>query len=166
MRRITAIYDGAMRVRIGGYGIAFSLAGLLLYGLQLLPNLIWLAAPPANDVLKHNSSPHPALNIVEQVFGVATVALLIVVISRAGTQTRNSPWFLVGAAFFLAGYYIAWAMYFRGNVSPWLLVVGIAAMPPLYYFAVATWMKDYPALLTGLFFGIAHVSITWTNYVT
>ena len=40
--------------------IAFSLAGLLLYALQLLPNIIWLAMPPANDVLKHNSSPHAA----------------------------------------------------------------------------------------------------------
>ena len=66
------------------------MTGLLLYALQLLPNIIWLAMPPANDVLKHNSSPHASLNLVEQVFGIATVALLIIVITRAGTEGRNS----------------------------------------------------------------------------
>ena len=90
---------------IGDYVITFSLTGLLLYALQLLPNVIWLAIPPTNDVLKHNSSPHAALNLVEQFFGFATVALLIIVIRRAGTEGRNSPWLLLCAAFFLAGYY-------------------------------------------------------------
>ena len=150
---------------IGTYVIAFSLAGLLLYALQLLPNIIWLAMPPANDVLKRNSSPHAALNLVEQVFGIATVALLIIVISRAGTEGRNSSWLLLCAAVFLGAYYAAWVLYYHGNVSPWLLVLGIAAMPPLYYFFVASWMKDYLALVPCVIFGVAHVAITWSNYV-
>ena len=150
---------------VGGYVIAFSLTGLLLYALQLMPNIIWLAMPPANDVLKHNSSPHAALNLIEQVFGLATVALLIIVISKAGTEGRNSSWLLLCAILFLAGYYVAWVLYYKGNVSSWLLVVGIAAMPPLYYFFVASWMKDYLALIPCVIFGIAHVTITWSNYV-
>lgn len=150
---------------VGGYVIAFSLAGLLLYALQLLPNIIWLAMPPANDVLKHNSSPHAAVNLVEQVFGIATVALLIIVITRAGTEGANSSWLLLCGAAFLAGYYAAWVLYYRGNVSPWLLVIGIAAMPPLYFIFVASWMKDYLALVPCAIFGIAHIAITWSNYV-
>jgi hypothetical protein len=151
---------------VGGYAIAFSVTGLLLCALQLLPNIIWLAVPPANDVLKHNSSPHASLNLVEQVFGIATVALLIIVITGAGTEGRNSSWLLVCAAVFLVGYYVAWVLYCRGNVSTWLLVVGIAAMPPLYYFFVAGWMKDYLALAPCVIFGIAHVAITWSNYAS
>jgi hypothetical protein len=150
---------------IGGYVIAFSLVGLLLYALQLLPNIIWLAMPPANDVLKHNSSPHAAVNLVEQIFGIATAALLIIVITRAGTEGTNSSWLLFCAAVFLAGYYTAWVLYYQGNVSAWLLVFGIAAMPPLYYFFVASWMKDYPALVPCVIFGIAHIAITWSNYM-
>ncbi len=150
---------------IGDYVITFSLTGLLLYALQLLPNVIWFAIPPTNDVLKHNSSPHAALNLVEQFFGFATVALLIIVIRRAGTEGRNSPWLLLCAAAFLAGYYAAWILYYRGNVSSWLLVGGIAAMPPLYYFLVASWMKDYLALVPCVIFGVSHVAVTWTNYV-
>ena len=150
---------------IGGYAIAFSLTGLLLYALQLLPNIIWLAMPPANDVLKHNSSPHEYLNLIEQVFGIATVALLVIVITRTGIEGRNSSWLLVCAFVFLVGYYTAWVLYFRGNVAPLLLVVGLAAMPPLYYFFVAGWMKDYFAIVPCAIFGIAHVAITWANYM-
>ena len=145
--------------------IAFWLVGLLLDALQLLPNILWLVTPPANDVLRHNRSPHAVLNLVGQVFGIATVALLIIVVSRAGTQGRNRSLLRVCAAVFLAGYYAAWVAYYRGNVSPRLLVLGIAAMPPLYYFFVASWMKDYLALVPCVVFGIAHIAITWSNYV-
>jgi len=150
---------------VGGYAVAFSLTGLMFCALQLLPNVVWLAMPPANDVLKHNSSPHPALNVVEQVFGIVTVALLIIVVGRVGTQGRNGSWLLVGAAGFLAAYYLAWVLYYQGTVSGWLLVLGIAAMPPLYYFFVASWMKNYLALIPCTIFGIAHVTITWSNYM-
>ncbi len=156
-----------MNLRIGNFGnwaIAFSLTGLIFFALQLLPNIVWLTVPPANDVLKHNSSAHAALNIIEQVGGVATVALLIILISRPGPQGRNGTWLLVGAAIFLLAYYAAWALYYRGNVAPWLLVAGIAAMPPLYYFFAACWMKDYLALIPCVPFGIAHIAITWSNY--
>ena len=114
---------------IGGYAIALSLTGLLLYALQLLPNIIWPAMPPASDVLKYNSSPHAVLNLIEQVFGIATVALLIIVITRAGTEGRISSVLLACAAVSLVGYCAAWVLYYRGNVSSWLLVVGIAAGP-------------------------------------
>jgi len=121
--------------------------------------------PPANDVLKHNSSPHAVLNLIEQVFGIATVTLLIIVIRKVGTGGTNGQWLLLCAAGFLAAYYLSWVLYYRGDVSPWLLVLGIAAMPPLYYFFVASWMKDYLALVPCTIFGIAHVAITWSNYV-
>ncbi len=145
---------------IGDYVITFSLTGLLLYAPQLLPNVIWLAIPPTNDVLKHNSSPHAALNLVEQFFGFATVALLIIVIRRAGTEGRNSPWSLLCAAAFLAGYLRGMDSVLPGKHSSWLLVGGIAAMPPLYYFLVASWMKDYLALVPCVIFGVSHVAIT------
>ena len=148
-----------------GYAVAFSLTGLVLYVLQLLPNIVWIAVPPTNDVLKHNNSPHAALNLIEQLFGMVTVALLIIVVSKVGTQGRNGFWLLACAAGFLAAYYVAWILYYQGNVSGWLLVLGIAAMPPLYFFFAASWMKNYAALIPCTIFGIAHVAITWSNYM-
>lgn len=107
----------------------FSLMGLILYVLQLLPNTIWMLAPPANNVLSKNSSAYSILNIIEQFFGIMTVALLILLINRGGG--RNSNIYIGLAILFLVGYYIAWVFYYKGVVSPWLLIIGIAAMPPL-----------------------------------
>ncbi len=145
------------------YKISFSLTGLMLYALQLLPNIIWMLAPPANDVLTKNSSVYPILNIIEQVFGIMTVALLILLINK--NKVRSSKLYIGLAILFLAGYYVAWIFYYRGVVAPWLLIIGIAAMPPLYFFFVGLWKRNYAALVSCVIFGITHISITCASYL-
>jgi hypothetical protein len=145
------------------YLVRFSLTGLILYALQLFPNIIWVLVPPANNVLLENSSAYPLLNITEQVFGIMTVALLILLLNKSGG--RNSKLYLKLAFLFLTGYYIAWVFYYLGIVSPWLLIIGIAAMPPLYFLLAALWMKNYIALVTCLVFGAAHIAITCSTYL-
>ncbi|MHB8105885.1 MAG: hypothetical protein ACYDH4_00440 [Candidatus Cryosericum sp.] len=87
------------------YGFGFSLVGLALYALQLLPNIVWVLRPPTNNVLTKNSSPCQILNVIEHVFGVMTVVLLVLLISKGGG--RNSSIYLALAILFLAGYYVA-----------------------------------------------------------
>lgn len=144
------------------YVFGFSLMGLILYALQLLPNIIWMLAPPANNVLTKNSSAYPILNILEQVFGIMTVALLILLINKDGG--RNSNLYIGLAILFLVVYYIAWIFYYKGVVSPWLLITGIAAMPPLYFLFVGLWMKNYISLIPCVIFGVTHIAITCSNY--
>jgi hypothetical protein len=141
----------------------FSLMGLILYALQLLPNIIWAIKPPANNVLSKNSSPNPVVNTIEQVFGIATVVLLVLVVNKSGE--RGSSLFFGLAILFLIGYYIAWVFYYKGVVSPWLLIIGIAAMPPLYFFFAGLWLENYIALITCAIFGITHIAITCSTYL-
>lgn len=145
------------------YVFGFSLIGLIFYALQLLPNIIWLLAPPANNVLTKNSSAYPILNIIEQVYGIMTVALLILLINK--DVGRNSNLYIGLAILFLVGYYIAWIFYYKGVVSPWLLIIGIAAMPPLYFLFVGLWVKNYVVLLPCVIFGVIHITITCSNYL-
>lgn len=145
------------------YKIGVSPAGLIVYALQLLPNLLWLAAPPANDALARNSSPVPLWNILEGIFGAATVALLILLVPRDGG--RRSRLFLWAAAAFLLGYYAAWALYYGGNVSPALLILGLAAMPPLYFLSAALRLKNDAAALPCAVFGAIHIAITCSTYL-
>lgn len=145
------------------YVFGFSMIGLLFYALQLLPNIIWMLAPPANNVLTKNSSPHQILNIIEQVFGIMTVAMLILLINK--NAERNNNLYLGLAILFLLGYYFAWVFYYRGVVSPWLLITGIAAMPPLYFLFVGLWMNNYVALIPCVIFGITHIAITCSTYL-
>ena len=145
------------------YVFGFSLMGLILYALQLLPNIIWILTSPANNVLTKNSSVYPILNIIEQVFGIMTVVLLILLINKG--DGRNSNLYIGLAILFLVGYYIAWIFYYKGVVSPWLLITGIAAMPPLYFLFVGLWMKNYVALIPCVIFGVTHITITCSNYL-
>ncbi|AEG18215.1 hypothetical protein [Methanobacterium paludis] len=145
------------------YVFGFSLMGLILYALQLFPNIIWMLAPPVNNVLTKNSSAYPILNIIERVFGIMTVALLILLINKGGGI--NSSIYIGLAILFLVGYYIAWIFYYKGVVSPWLLIIGLAAMPPLYFLFVGLWMENYVVLIPCVIFGITHIKITCSNYL-
>ncbi|AWV31584.1 hypothetical protein MHH60_32265 [Paenibacillus sp. FSL H7-0716] len=145
------------------YGFQFSLKGLLLYTLQLLPNIIWMLVPPANNVLTGNSSTHKTLNIIEGLFGVLTVILMVVLINKG--EGSNSNLYIGLAVLFLAAYYISWMLYYNGVVAPWLLILGIASMPPLYFFFVGLWMKNYLLLVPCAIFGITHILITSMNFL-
>ena len=118
--------------KVKTYAIGISLTGLLLYILQLLPNILWKFAPPANNVLAQNASASQVLNFIEGFLGMMTVVLLVFLV-RKGVE-RNSNVYVVLAILFLAGYYISWILYYNGVVDPWLLIAGLAAMPPLYFF--------------------------------
>lgn len=145
------------------YKFGFSPTGLILYALQLLPNIIWMLVPPANNILAENTSAYPILNIIEQAFGITTVAMLILLINKGGG--KNSKLYIELAILFLAGYYIAWIFYYIGVASPWLLIIGIAAMPPLYFLFVGLWMRNYAVLIPCVIFGVAHITITCSNYL-
>ena len=124
--------------------------------------MIWILAPPVNDVLTKNSSAYPILNLTEQVFGIATVAMLILL--KSGKDGDGRKRCLGFAILFLAGYYLAWIFYYRGVVSPWLLIIGIAAMPPLYFFFSGLWMRNDLVLIPCAVFGITHLAITCSSY--
>lgn len=145
------------------YIFGFSLIGFILYILQLFPNIIWMLIPPTNNVLMGNSSIYPILNIIEQVFGIMTVALLILLINKGGKSNRKL--YIILAILFLAGYYAAWILYYKGMVSPWLLIIGLAAMPPLYFLFVGLWMRNYVVLIPCVVFGVTHIAITCSNYL-
>lgn len=145
------------------YIFGFSLIGLILYAFQLFPNIIWMLAPPANNVLVKNSSVYPILNMIERVFGIMTVALLIMLLNKGGGSNNNL--YLGLAILFLVGYYVAWVFYYKGVVSPWLLIIGLAAMPPLYFLFVGLWMNNDVVLIPCVIFGVTHIKITCDNYL-
>lgn len=148
---------------ISTYKISVSFWGLVIYALQLLPNIIWVRFPPSNNVLTQNTSPYPIRNVLEQITGILTVATLILIMPK--NAVRNSHIFLILSIISILGYYVSWFFYYQGNVNPWLLIIGIAAMPPLYFAFSAIWLRNYIALIPCIVFGIVHVFITGQTYL-
>ncbi len=99
---ISQFSDGMHEPEVGHFQWLCSrpLSGRLapVCALAVAHNIIGLAMPPASDVFTHNGSADAPFNLVEQVFGIATVALLMIVITKVGTDGRNSIWLLDCAA--------------------------------------------------------------------
>jgi hypothetical protein len=91
------------------------------------------------------------------------VALLILLINKGGKSNRKL--YIILAILFLTGYYAAWILYYKGMVSPWLLIIGLAAMPPLYFLFAGLWMRNYVVLIPCVIFGVTHIAITCSNYL-
>lgn len=145
------------------YRFGVSVWGLAMYGLQLFPNLIWMLFPPANDVLSRNTSPYLVLEILEKTGGVL-IAVGLIFLKRVPV-CHNRRIFLILAVGFLCGYYAAWGCYFAGMTHPWLLIAGLAAMPPLAFSACAVWLRNYPVLFPCTLFAAVHIAITCQTYL-
>jgi hypothetical protein len=147
------------------YKIGVSWRGIVIYAFQLVPNIFWVLIPPANDVLKNNSSPCPILNILEQVFGILVVAILILIMNKNANNGPKSKTFLILSVICIAGYYASWILYYMGIVAAWLMIIGIALMPPLYFLFAGLWQKNRIVVIPCIVFGIIHVGITVGTYL-
>lgn len=152
------LFQSARQLRFG-----FSPGGLLAFALVMLPNLLWLLAPPLNDPLAANSAPSALLELLEHASQWVLVATLVLLVNRE--KGRRSRVFLFAAALPLAGYYALWAAYYAGMSPAWLLL-GLAVLTPLFFCLAAVWLKNWAALPPAVVFGIAHIAVTCSNYLT
>lgn len=141
----------------------FSPGGLLAFALVMLPNLLWLFVPPPSDPLAANSAPSALLELLEHASQWVLVAALVFLVHRE--KGRRSRVFLFAAALPLAGYYALWAAYYAGMSPAWLLL-GLAVLPPLFFCLAAVWLKNWAALPPAVVFGLAHLAVTCSNYLT
>ncbi len=145
------------------YRLGFSLRSLIFYLCQLLPNIIWWAHPPENDVLSANASPHMVMNAAEHVFGVAMMAALVLIVRR--DNVRNHSAFLLAAILALLVYYVCWVMYYMGNVNPYMFVFGFALMPVAAFGTFGVWTGNYIMLAPLLVFAAFHLTITCGTFL-
>lgn len=119
---------------------------------------------PPNNILAENSSPIFILNILQQASQIAMIGLLIVLKPRDSQLSGKIKWATGLALLCLFIYYALWICYFIGYIHP-LMLVGMAVFPVAYFFFVAIWLKNYPAIIPTILFGILHIGITSVNYL-
>ncbi len=141
----------------------FSLYGLLAFTLQEIPYLPWLLFPPTDNPLSGNTPATLLLGTLERFGGIATVALLILLVRKSKPSTHNI--FFRLALLLLAIYYLCWVLYFLGFTDPRLLVMGLSAPVPLYYFFVSLWLGNFPASITSILFFVGHTGSNWINFL-
>jgi uncharacterized membrane protein YGL010W len=147
------------------YKISFSLIGLIAFLLQELPYLPWLLCPPENNPLANNIPLNVFFGTLEKIGGVLTVALLILVTRKLSTTKdfKNKCFFM--SVVCLVAYYICWILYFNGFTNAWLIIIGLSAVVPIYYFFVSMWLKNYFAVIASILFFIGHTASNMINYL-
>lgn len=146
------------------YTFGFSFKGFLAFMLVMIPNIIWMAAGPVNDILAGNNAENPMLALVLNGSQWFMAALLILLKNKAENREKSVVLFLA-AALCLGGYYVLWICYFAGIINPWFLV-SMAVLPSMYFIFVECWMKNYIAIIPSVIFGITHTVITCSNYLS
>ncbi|MDR1068683.1 MAG: hypothetical protein LBL36_05510 [Clostridiales Family XIII bacterium] len=162
------------------YTLGFSLCGLLAFAVQEVPYLSWFLWPPADNPLAGSVPINMFFGTLEKVGGVLTIALLILVVRKpADAQRReknsrfvaalgwrkNKSRFFPGAVLCLAIYYVSWGCYFAGVTNAWLIVIGLSAVVPVYYFFVALWMRNAFAAATAVLFFVGHTGANGINFL-
>jgi len=147
------------------YKIGFSIYGLIAFALQELPYLPWFLLPLVNNPLANNIPKNIYFGILEKLGGILTVGLLIIIINKSVIKPKfNSKLFLV-SVLCLITYYVCWIFYFFGFTNAWLIVIGLSAVVPIYYFFIALWLKNYFAIFTSIIFFIGHTGSNIINFL-
>ena len=153
-----------MKKYINQYKIGFSLYGLIAFILQELPYIPWLLRPPMDNPLANNYPAYIFLGVLEQMGGILTVALLILVVRKQVKRPNYKSIFFTLTLICLITYYICWICYFAG-ITNTLLIIGLSAIVPIYYCFVALWNKNYFAVVTSAIFFIGHTVSNMINFL-
>ena len=147
------------------YKIGFSIKGFVAFLCVMIPNIIWAVLPPTNDILAGNNADNPIFDVLLNICRFLIFALLVLLINKTEKENRTSKALLCLSVFCLLGYFVSWVLYYLGNTNPWLLVLGLAASPSLYFIFIGLWLKNYPVILPSFIFAIIHIAITYANFV-
>jgi len=147
------------------YKIGFSIYGLIAFALQELPYLPWFLWPPVNNPLANNIPKNVCFGTLEKFGSILTVGLLIIVINKSVIQPKFKNKLFCISVSCLITYYICWIFYFLGFTNSWLIVIGLSAVVPIYYFFIALWLKNYFAIFTSIIFFIGHTVSNMINFL-
>lgn len=154
-----------MKELIKQYKINFSFYGFVAFVLQELPYLPWLLWPPKNNPLANNIAATPLLGILEQVGGVLTIAMLILIVRKDNIRPNFKKGYFRLALICLIIYYGCWICYFAGITNGWIIVLGLSAPVPLYYLFIALGLKNPFAIIPSVVFLLGHTVSNAMNFI-
>src|SRR3982750_1595816 len=128
----------------------FSPLGLLVVVLQQIPGIVRALRPPKLDPFARNSGTW-VVEILEKTFGVATLILVVVVLTRGPISPVFVTLFRSGAFLVLAAYHLFYIQYYCG-VTAWPVLLGMSAFPPSLFVLIALSQGNWLAIITGVLF--------------
>lgn len=143
--------------------ISFSLYGLIIAVLQLIPNIIWALFPPTVNTLEGNASSIPFIEYGEHILGVAIVVLLTFLVCKEQEKVIPKGGFAIAGFTAIALYWMCWALYFC-SVQPLPVIYAMVILPPVAFFCAGIAEKVYPISVVSAVFLAFHIAVALENF--
>ena len=134
------------------YRFGFDAGAAALVAAVMLPNFYWFGVPAPNDVLR-GASGTPAIDAMGSVFQALMIGLLCVLKNTAAGKRTMLLW---GVAVCYGIYCAAWIAYYRGIVTP-AVILALCLASCLAFGFYAADRKNGPAQISLAGFAICHM---------
>ena len=142
------------------YRFGFDAGAAALVAAVMLPNFYWFGVPAPNDVLR-GASVTPAIDAMGSVFQAQMIGLLCVLKNTAAGKRTMLLW---GVAVCYGIYCAAWIAYYRGIVTP-AVILALCLAPCLAFGFYAADRKNGPAQISLAGFAICHMIYGMVNFL-
>ncbi len=148
--------------------LSFSWAGLVVFALPTLINIVYVLLPPADSP----AEAAPVTRWVEWIEKGSRIGYLLAIVFLVSDRpiSWRSAWLYL-AAVFLILYYVVWIRYFIGGREvallnePFLWVpMPLEVFPVLYFLCAAVWLHNIPAAVLMVIFGAAHLTVSIQSF--
>ena len=144
------------------YRFGLEWAGLLLFALIMLPNIIWAFVPAPADVLRAPSAT-PVVDMIGSIAQIVMIAALVLL------RHEKRPGKLLSglnsaAAACMAGYWLGWALYYQGLTAP-IVILMLTLLPCAALLLFAADRRNGIALAAGAGFTLCHSIFAFVNFI-
>lgn len=144
------------------YKIGFSVGGLLLVLIIMLPNFHWFAVPAPNDILRAESVT-PTLDMAASIAQVLMVIALCIFVNRDSKRIGVSP-FVITTVICCLLYFTGWVFYYQG-VTNAVVILDLCTAPCLAFLFFSLDRKNVFAVILTVIFAVCHFISGVINFI-
>lgn len=151
-----------MKSLLKRYTMGFDLLGLLLFAIIMLPNVVWMAHPVPNDVLRAESVT-PGVDMIGSICQVAMVFCLCFIRRINTAPLRFSPLIIAVLACVLV-YLAAWGCYFAG-IAHMAVILLLTLAPCAAFLLYLADRRNIIGLIPAATFTFCHIIFAIANFL-
>lgn len=144
------------------YRFGLEWAGLLLFALIMLPNIVWAFVPAPDDVLRAPSAT-PVADMIGSIAQIVMIAALVL-LRHENRPEKLLPGSCAAVAACFVGYWLGWALYYEGLTAP-IVILMLTLLPCAALLLFAADRRNGIALAAGAVFTLCHSIFAFVNFI-
>lgn len=144
------------------YRFGFDIWALLLFIIIMVPNIIWVAVPAENDVLRSDSIT-PSIDIVASIAQILMIIALCVTMRKDSNETSRKKQIII-VIFLVVLYDLGWIAYYLGQTGT-MTILDLCISPSLAFVVFSIYRRNYIALIPAMIFTSCHIVFGVVNFI-